>query len=188
MIVDILVLALLEKGPRHGYEIKKKAQEILVSELALNNNLLYPALRRLEAEGDIVPEEAAASSLAVSSAPVSSAGPSRKTFRISAKGRGRLIELISDFGEETAGNKNEFLVRLAFFDLIGAAERKGIVEARRRAIEGKKKRIQSLHTERIPSSSSRWMKEIVGRRLEELDADLAWTDGLLKTRAAREKL
>jgi len=187
VIVDILILALLEKGPRHGYEIKKKAQEILVSELALNNNLLYPALRRLEAEGDIVPEGAAPSA-AVTSTAVTSAGPSRKTFRISAKGRERLTGLISDFGEETAGNKNEFLVRLAFFDLIGAAERTGIVEARLRAIEGKKKRIQSLQAERITSSSSRWMKKIVGRRLEDLDADLAWTGGLLKTRAAREKL
>jgi DNA-binding PadR family transcriptional regulator len=190
MIVDILVLALLEKGPRHGYEIKKKAREILVSELALNNNLLYPALRRLEAEGYIEPEAAGAaaspSSAAVSSAAVSSAGPSRKAFKITRQGRKRLTELISDFGEEEAAKDNEFLVRLAFFDLVGAAERKSIVEARLRAIERKKGRIEKLSEERLGPSSSTWMGEIIRRRLAELDADLAWTGSLLAARAPKE--
>jgi DNA-binding PadR family transcriptional regulator len=178
MIVDILILALLKKGPRHGYEIKKKAEGSLVGELALNNNSLYPALRRLEAEGAIEPDASAAPS---------QAGAPRRSFKITALGERRLVQLIAGFGEEEATSENEFFVRLAFFDLIGKAQRRSIVEARRGALSQKKGNLERLYAERRATFSSKWMKSLVEHRVTELDEEIEWTRGLLSTRERKER-
>ena len=48
MYVDILLLAELTTGPKHGYEIKKNVQNRLGENFELNHNTLYPALRRFK--------------------------------------------------------------------------------------------------------------------------------------------
>ena len=52
MYVDILLLAELTTGPKHGYEIKN-VQNRLGENFELNHNMLYPALRRFENMGAI---------------------------------------------------------------------------------------------------------------------------------------
>ena len=47
---DILILACLLPGPKHGYLIKKQAGLILGTG-ELHNNLVYPLLHRFEREG-----------------------------------------------------------------------------------------------------------------------------------------
>lgn len=51
--LDLLVLQVLADGPRHGYaigqEIKRRSEELL----SIGENVLYPALHRLEARGDL---------------------------------------------------------------------------------------------------------------------------------------
>src|SRR6185437_8071197 len=49
--LDVLLLAALEKGPRHGYAIIEYLADRTAGELALAAGTLYPALHRLEAEG-----------------------------------------------------------------------------------------------------------------------------------------
>jgi hypothetical protein len=44
---DLLLLATLLEGPKHGYALKKQAGLIL-GEAELQNNLVYPLLRRFE--------------------------------------------------------------------------------------------------------------------------------------------
>ena len=45
MYFDILMLRVLADEPQHGYEIKKRVERILGGR-SINNNVLYPALRR----------------------------------------------------------------------------------------------------------------------------------------------
>lgn len=51
--VDILILRNLVARPAHGYEIKKGVERVLGGAFAINNNVLYPALRRFEEIGAI---------------------------------------------------------------------------------------------------------------------------------------
>src|SRR6516225_2818564 len=46
------MLRVLADGERHGYEIKKRVERILGGR-SINNNVLYPALRRFEEQGVI---------------------------------------------------------------------------------------------------------------------------------------
>ena len=51
--VDILILQNLIARPAHGYEIKKSVERIMGGAFAVNNNVLYPALRRFEEMGAV---------------------------------------------------------------------------------------------------------------------------------------
>ncbi len=51
MYAEILILGELMSGPKHGYEIKRNIQNALGDEFEINNNLLYPALRRFVEDG-----------------------------------------------------------------------------------------------------------------------------------------
>jgi PadR family transcriptional regulator PadR len=73
---ELLVLALLEERPRHGYEIAKLIEQRSGGELRFHVASLYPTLYRLEGRGLIVGRW------------VEKAGQRRRRFyRVSAAGR-----------------------------------------------------------------------------------------------------
>jgi DNA-binding PadR family transcriptional regulator len=53
MYSEILILAMLRQGPRHGYEIKKDIDRALGGMVALNNKTLYLALKHFEEMGAV---------------------------------------------------------------------------------------------------------------------------------------
>ena len=54
MYSEIVILALLGQRPRHGYEIKKDAEQILGGTASINNKVLYPTLKHFEEMGAVV--------------------------------------------------------------------------------------------------------------------------------------
>lgn len=119
MYVDILILAHLTKQPAHGYEIKKRVEQTLSGSVAINNNLLYPALRRFEEMGAVVREVER-----------QLGRPDRHIYRLTDRGEEVLHGLLRDFTPELARDDAEFLVRVAFFDLLDAPARLEIVRTR----------------------------------------------------------
>ncbi len=53
MYSEIVILAMLHQGPRHGYEIKKDTERALGGMVPLNNKTLYLALKRFEEMGAV---------------------------------------------------------------------------------------------------------------------------------------
>lgn len=49
--LDVLLLAALEHGPRHGYAVKEALREGSGGQFDLPTGTIYPALHRLEAAG-----------------------------------------------------------------------------------------------------------------------------------------
>jgi DNA-binding PadR family transcriptional regulator len=166
MVIEILILALLDRGPRHGYEIKKSVEGILRRESRLNNNLLYPALRSLAAEGCIA--------LMASE----DREGSRKTYELTETGRARLAGLLVAFGDAEAESDDEFLARLAFFDRISAADRSRIIGLRERALERKSLHAAMLDADFAPAFDSPWVREILSMRRASIEAELSWTKAL----------
>lgn len=121
MFLDILILSHLRSGPIHGYELKRKVSE--TTALALNNNTLYPALRRFEAAG------------AVTQTPEQLAGrPPRHVYEITGVGRELLHDMIAELPPELARDESEFLTRLGMFDELTPAERVAVLDARDQAL------------------------------------------------------
>ena len=54
--LDLLVLRTLQTGPRHGWAISERIQQISRDALRVNQGSLYPALHRLEHQGWIKAE------------------------------------------------------------------------------------------------------------------------------------
>ena len=57
--LDLLILRTLATGPRHGWGISQRIQQISRDVLRVNQGSLYPALYRLEVKGWIASEWAA---------------------------------------------------------------------------------------------------------------------------------
>ncbi|MFP4977815.1 PadR family transcriptional regulator [Paenibacillus sp. CN-4] len=107
MYADILILGQLLSGPKHGYEIKKNVQEALGESFEINNNLLYPALRRFQDMGAMTKEVEKAEGK-----------PDRHIYLLTETGKEIFKELIRDFPQRAAVNQLEFLVRVALFDRL----------------------------------------------------------------------
>jgi PadR family transcriptional regulator PadR len=77
--LDLLILRTLEFGPRHGWAISDRIQQISEDVLQVNQGSLYPALHRLEHQGWIKAEWG-----------VSELGRRARFYRLSATGRKQL--------------------------------------------------------------------------------------------------
>ncbi len=117
MYFDILMLRVLAEGPRHGYEIKKSVERILGGR-SINNNVLYPALRRFEEQGAI--ERVAAEA--------DPGRPPRHVYRVTDTGHDLLQAMIRDADPALLADDNEFQTRVAFFD--GSRRRRAAADHR----------------------------------------------------------
>src|SRR6266568_5951774 len=119
MYSEILILAMVEQGPRHGYEIKKDIDRALGGMVVLNNKTLYLALKRFEEMG------------AVTRQVIQQIGkPNRHLYELTEHGIEVLQALLRDFGEDAAGSDSEFFSRVSFFDLLEVPEREAILRRR----------------------------------------------------------
>lgn len=73
--LDLLLLAVLADGPKHGYAVIEALRERSGQHFDLPEGTIYPALHRLEGSGHLVGEWGDAS------------GRRRKTYRLTAAGR-----------------------------------------------------------------------------------------------------
>jgi PadR family transcriptional regulator PadR len=82
--LDGLVLASLERGPAHGWDIARRLDQQARGGLQLKEGSLYPALYRLEHLKLVVSRTEEDKNAA--------RGPKRRVYRLTAKGRRRLAE------------------------------------------------------------------------------------------------
>src|SRR5438270_4661115 len=125
MYSEILILAMLRQGPRHGYEIKKDIDRALGGMVALNNKTLYLALKRFEEMGavtrQVIPQEGRLN---------------RHLYQLTEHGLELLQAYLRDFPAEHAGNDAEFFTRVAFFEYLEPQEREMILKKRLAYLEG----------------------------------------------------
>ena len=125
MYSEIVILAMLHQGPRHGYEIKKEIGRALGGMVPLNNKTLYIALKRFEERG------------AVTRQVISQEGkPNRHLYQLTEHGIELLQAALRDFPAEHADNDAEFFTRVAFFEFLGPPEREAILNKRLAYLQG----------------------------------------------------
>jgi DNA-binding PadR family transcriptional regulator len=133
MYSEILILAMLRQGPRHGYEIKKDIDRALGGMVVLNNKTLYLALKHFEERGavtrQVIPQEGK---------------PNRHIYELTERGTKLLHASLRDFPASQASNDAEFFTRVAFFDLLEGPEREAILTTRLAFLEGCLSYLQSM--------------------------------------------
>ena len=124
MWLEILILGHLRRRPAHGYEIKQRVGSSTGHIPALNNNVLYPALHRLEemgaVESELVPQEAS---------------PPRRVYRLTDRGLESLRGMLEDFPAGDALDEGEFNIRVAYFDLVEPETRVRVLNTRATMVE-----------------------------------------------------
>jgi DNA-binding PadR family transcriptional regulator len=88
--LDVLLLAALEGGPRHGYAVKEALRDGSAGRFDLPTGTVYPALHRLEASGLITGSWSVVD------------GRRRRTYRLTAAGQRRLHADRSNWREFSA--------------------------------------------------------------------------------------
>ena len=164
MYTDILILSRLASGPAHGYEIKKHVERI-VGVKTINNNVLYPALRRFQSDGVIE---------RVSSDAVTGRPP-RTVYRLTDVGRDLLLALLHDADPDTLASDAEFQLRVAFFDRLDPPDRLAIIAVRRAHVVSQIALHESLRGEAVDHS---WAPKVIDFNVAQLRAELDWLDHL----------
>jgi DNA-binding PadR family transcriptional regulator len=164
------MLRVLADGERHGYEIKKTVERILGGR-SINNNVLYPALRRFEEQGAIRRVAARADP----------GRPPRHVYRLTDTGHDLLQAMIRDADPALLADENEFQTRVAFFADLDADDRLRIISARRQIVEDQLVNLAALRpdTEAYP-----WGLRVMDFTVERYRHELAWLGALAVSGAA----
>ncbi|MBA2808360.1 PadR family transcriptional regulator [Streptomyces sp. KM273126] len=167
-----VVLALLVKGPSHGYDLRGRLLAALgpLGE-TLNVGQVYVALTRLEKTGLVVQEREDASAR----------GPRRKVYALTGGGRERVAGWLA----EPAGPRAdvaEFHLKLVAAAESGMAEPLALVEARRRELRRSLAEAQHAVLIHDTDSEAGLLLEGVALRLQ---ADLRWLEACERTWSAR---
>ncbi|MER8070724.1 PadR family transcriptional regulator [Streptomyces sp. NPDC094034] len=166
------VLALLVKGPSHGYELRRRLA-VALGPLGqtLNAGQIYVTLGRLEKAGLVVLERV--------DAPVR--GPQRKVYALTAEGRERVTAWMA----ESAGPRadvTEFHLKLVAAAESGLADPLVLVDGRRRELLHSLAEAQHAALTHDTDSEAGLLLEGIALRLQ---ADLRWLEACGRTWSAR---
>ena len=168
-MLELALLGLLREAPVHGYELRKQLALRLGGLRAFSYGSLYPALRRLTRAGLIVEEEAV-DGVATRRA--------RRVYRITAEGKERLDELLSESGPH-AWDDESFGVHLAFFSRTPRETRMRILEGRRRAVEERREGMRSSLA-KTGEQIDRYTRQLHRLGLDACEREVRWLNELIE--------
>jgi DNA-binding PadR family transcriptional regulator len=166
--VEILILRHLTRRPAHGYELRKRVEH--TTGVRLNNNSLYPALRRFEEAGAVTRTEEP-----------QEGRPPRLVYALTPLGRELLHDMLADLPPEQAADDYEFLTRLGQFALLEPDERLAVLDARDKALETRIAHFAELLTRAV---SDRWAVAATTELSRRDAAERVWIAGLRAEAAA----
>ncbi len=160
--IEILILRNLFRRPAHGYELRKRVEA--VTGVVLNNNSLYPALRRFEEAGAVT-----------RTAYAQQGRPAKLVYELTDVGRELLHDLLADLPPDQADDDVEFTARLGQFGLLAPAERMAVLDARDAALEA---RLQRLARLRERADNEPWSMLVTGEITARAQSERAWLRGV----------
>jgi DNA-binding PadR family transcriptional regulator len=167
--IEILILRHLTRRPAHGYELRKRVQH--TTGVRLNNNSLYPALRRFEEAGAVTRTEEP-----------QEGRPPRFVYALTPLGRELLHDMLADLPPEQAADDTEFMARLGQFGLLDPAGRRAILDARDQALQTRLAHFAEMHA---LAASDRWARAVTAELIGRDERERAWI-AELRTLAARD--
>ena len=160
---DLIVLAMLLPGPKHGYQLKREAGMVL-GQSVLHNNIVYPLLRRFTDEGWVRKKTVPGKR-----------GQNRHQYALTPLGRKTLIERLRAYTEADAKSQEGFLTRVGLFQMLDA-------EARQKILEGREARLKQRH-EHLLAIAERFSLQPYARETthflqRQVEAELNWIQHL----------
>lgn len=162
---DLVLLATLLPGPKHGYQLKQEAGLVL-GQGALHNNLVYPLLRRFMAKKWVwrktVPGER---------------GQTRHQYELTALGRKELLAKLCSFTDQDARSSPAFRLRVGMFQMLKPEVRAQILETRERFLKSQIEKMAGIQTH---FKMDRFAAEVTSRLRTDARSEVAWIRRLRK--------
>jgi DNA-binding PadR family transcriptional regulator len=159
---DILILASLLSGPKHGYLIKKEAGLVLTGH-DLHNNLVYPLLHRFRLRGWVGQRKSRGER-----------GQTRLEYYLKAAGRAEISRRVKRYPD--SGNSDEaFYLRAGLFDLLDSEARSRILRVRESELENLAARLKKIAADLKPTG---FASEMVNYLRHKTKAELNWVRSL----------
>ena len=177
-MLEFAILGLLQQSPMHGYELRKELAQVWGGLRSISFGSLYPALKRLHAAGLITTAAPDPKALLPADAPPLTGRRGKVVYTITAEGKERFHELVSQTGPEAYDDESRFGVHLAFFRHTAADVRLRILEGRRRTVERQRDRLtDSLR--RTQAKLDRYTLELQRHGLDSVDREVRWLTELI---------
>jgi DNA-binding PadR family transcriptional regulator len=162
----------------HGYELRKQLSQVLGGLRSISYGSLYPALKRMHAAGLITTDEPAPHALLPADAPPLTGRRGKVVYTITAEGKERFHDLVSQTGPEAYDDGGLFGVRHAFFRHTASDVRLRILEGRRRTVERQREGLRSSLS-RTRERLDRYTLELQRHGLESVDREVRWLSELI---------
>jgi DNA-binding PadR family transcriptional regulator len=172
-VLELAVLGLLHDSPLHGYELRKRLNALFGPLRAFSYGTLYPTLKDLVARHWIVEDGPAE----VGATPALSGRRAKIVYKLTADGKERFQELLSDSGPAAWEDEN-FGVHFAFFARTQPDTRLRILEGRRTRLEERRVGLRaalSRTRERLDS----YTLELQRHGLESVEREVRWLNELI---------
>jgi DNA-binding PadR family transcriptional regulator len=167
---DLMLLAALLDGPKHGYALKKWGG-VITGRREMHNNLVYPLLKRFVKAGWVSRHKAAGKR-----------GQTREVYSLTSKGKRVLVDRLGEFNEKDAASAEAFCLRAGMFSVLEPEKRRELVELRGKWLESRKDRLAAI-ARAMPLDE--WAKETVEHLRNQAEAERKWL-GRLKRLAMKQ--
>ncbi|HJE89618.1 MAG TPA: PadR family transcriptional regulator [Dietzia timorensis] len=181
-MLDLAVLGLLDEGPMHGYELRKRLSEVYGTVRTVSFGSLYPTLRKLHGAGLI--EAAPTSSSGKTRVPTAGRGKNKKPYRLTDAGRAELAAMLAE-PSAASFTDDGFGVHLALFDRTPASARLRVLEGRRRVLEARREEQRGAAGTTQHSEISRYTRQFTLLGLETSERELRWINELIAAEQTR---
>jgi DNA-binding PadR family transcriptional regulator len=134
-----VILALLESGPSHGWEMKSRIEAALGPEYGgLNRGYIYEVIHKMERDGTITSHVE----------PQEGLRPDRSVHEITDAGRQQLGEWLDEPVRRSAGFRDEFVQKVLAASLRGDDAVRTFCRLQRQALLAEARTLQTLRRER----------------------------------------
>jgi DNA-binding PadR family transcriptional regulator len=168
MYSDIVILMMLSNQPMHGYEIKKRVEQVLGGSISLNNKVLYPTLKRFEelnaVEREVVHQEGK---------------PDRHIYRITDHGLELMQMFLEDASPDLLRHEAEFLVRVSMFHRIEPEAQRAILRTRAEIVTTKIAHIQEMRQLASENNADDYALAVIDFHEQQDLHELDWIQSLI---------
>jgi DNA-binding PadR family transcriptional regulator len=146
-----VILALLEEGPSHGWQMKSRIEAAVGPEYGgLNRGYIYEVIHKMERDGLITSRIE----------PQSGPRPDRTVHEITDAGREQLTDWLAEPARPSAGFRDEFVQKVLAASMRGADELRRFCRLQRQALLAESKTLQTLRRERADDPAAAFTIEV----------------------------
>jgi len=151
MAFQHVILALLEGGPSHGWQMKVQIEAALGPEYGgLNKGYIYEVIHKMEREQLITSRVESQEGMR----------PDRSVLEITDVGRGQLTDWLGDPVRRSAGFRDEFVQKVLAASLRGEEAVRQVCRTQRRSLLAESRTLQTLRRERASDPGAAFTIEV----------------------------